>query len=133
MGDINFWAVLVAAAANFIIGFLLHGPIGGNLWMRLANIKPTGNEKFADMVPQMIWNFVANIVFAFVLAQMISFNGLVDASKGMIFAVFVWMGYVVTSTSMDVIWMGKSWKLWAYEVFSSLLSIVAMGAILASW
>ena len=68
MLPINYFAVLVAAFANFVIGFLMHGPVGGKLWMKLAGIHPTGNEKFADMVPQMIQNFLANILFAYVLA-----------------------------------------------------------------
>jgi hypothetical protein len=133
MTSVNLWAVLVAAAANFIIGFLLHGPIGGKLWMKLANVTPTGNEKFSDMYGQMFWNFVANFVFAFVLAQMLSFNAVTGAGRGMIFGFFVWLGYVVTTSSMNVIWMKQSFKLWLYENFSSLVCILAMGAIIAAW
>jgi hypothetical protein len=44
--------IVLAALATFVIGFLFHGPFFGKIWMRLANIHPTGNEKFADMVPQ---------------------------------------------------------------------------------
>lgn len=73
MLPVNYFAVLVAALANFIIGFLMHGPIAGKLWMKLANITPTGNEKFSDMVPQMIKNLLANVVFAYVLAIMYLF------------------------------------------------------------
>jgi heme exporter protein D len=46
---------------------------------------------------------------------------------------WVWLGFGVTSTSMDVIWMGKSSKLWMFEIFSSLLCFLAMGAIIAGW
>jgi hypothetical protein len=133
MTDLNMWVVVVAAVANFVIGFLLHGPIGGKLWMRLASITPTGNEKFSDMYGQMFWNFVANLVFAFVLAEMLSFNGVVGAGRGIVFAFWVWLGYVVTSSSMNVIWMKQPFKLWLYESFSSLVSIAAMGAIIAGW
>jgi hypothetical protein len=141
MTSVNLWAVLVAAAANFIIGFLLHGPIGGKLWMKLANVTPTGNEKMADMMPQMFWNFVANFVFAFVLAEMLAWNGMTElawngmtgASRGMFFGFLVWLGYVVTTSSMNVIWMKQSFKLWMYENFSSLVCILAMGAIIAAW
>jgi hypothetical protein len=45
--------------------------------------------------------------------------------------VLVLIGFVVTSTSMDVIWMGKSCKLWLFEVFTSLICFLAMGAIIA--
>ncbi|MBP7992823.1 MAG: DUF1761 domain-containing protein, partial [Candidatus Magasanikbacteria bacterium] len=68
MLPVNYAAVVVAALANFFIGFMFHGPLFGKLWMRLANIKPTGKEKFADMVPQMIKNLLANLMFAYVLA-----------------------------------------------------------------
>ena len=131
--QINYWAVLVAAVANFIIGFLLHGPVAGKLWMRLANVTPTGNEKFSDMIPQMVKNLAMNIVSAFVLGAMIVWNGINTAGQGMIFAAWVWLGFIVTSSSMDVIWMKRSVKLWMFENFASLLSMLAVGAILATW
>lgn len=139
MLPIQYTAVLVAAIANFIIGFLLHGPVLGKTWMRLANIQPTGNEKLGDMVPQMIKNFLANLLFAYVLAVVYLFAstspvmGGSGALNGMVCAFWIWLGFVVTSTSMDVIWMGRSYKLWLFECFSSLISILAMGAIIAAW
>lgn len=139
MLEINIGMVLVAALANFIIGFLLHGPVGGKLWMRLANVTPTGNEKFSDMIPQMIANYVSNVVFAYVLAifyLLASASTLMsDASvwNGIVCAFLVWIGFVVTSSSMEVIWMKRSYKLWLFEMFASLLSILAMGAIIGAW
>jgi hypothetical protein len=133
MASVNFIAVLVAALANFIIGFLFHGPLFGKVWMKLANITPTGNEKFSGMVPQMVKNYVANFVFAFVLATMISYSGATSAFMGMVFAFWVWLGYVVTTTSIEVIWMKRSVKLWLFEAFASLVSILVMGAILGAW
>lgn len=139
MLPINLWSVLVAAIAAFIIGFLFHGPLFGKLWMRLADIHPTGNEKFSDMVPQMLWNLLVNIVTAYVLAAVYlfastsPFMGGVGAWNGIVCAFWVWLGFIVTSTSIDVIWMGKSSKLWLFECVSSLVSICAMGAIIAKW
>ena len=136
--EINLGMVLVAAVANFFIGFMLHGPIGGKLWMKLANIVPTGNEKMSDMVPAMLWNFLANLVFAYVLAMVYMFavgSSYVEAGVwgGLCVAFKVWIGFVVTSTSMDVIWMKANFKLWVYEIFASLASILAMGAVIAVW
>jgi hypothetical protein len=39
--------------------------------MKLANIHPTGKEKLSDMVPQMLFNMLANLVCAYVLAMFI--------------------------------------------------------------
>jgi hypothetical protein len=139
MLPINYWAVLVAAIANFIIGFLFHGPLFGKVWMKLADIHPTGNEKFADMIPQMVKNLLANIVFAYVLASVYLFAttspliGGSGALNGMMCAFWIWLGFVVTTTSIEVIWMGRSYKLWLFEACASLVSCLAMGAIIGAW
>lgn len=137
MLPINFITVLVAAVANFIIGFLFHGPVLGKTWMRLANIHPTGNEKLKDMAPQMVKNFLMNVVCAYVLSLFYVFasTSLIMSSSvltGILVAFLIWIGFIFTSSSMDVIWMGKSYKLWLFELFTSLISFLAMGAIIAA-
>ena len=137
MFQVNYVAVIVAGLANFIIGFLLHGPVLGKVWMKLANVHPTGKEKFSDMVPQMIKNFLVNILFAYVLAVMYLFastSSVMGGSgiiTGIVVALFVWIGFLFTSSSIEVIWMGRSYKLWLFELFASLLSCLAMGIIIA--
>ena len=138
MLSINLVSVLIAAVASFVIGFMFHGPLFGKLWMKLANIHPTGKEKFADMVPQLIKNFIANFVCSYVLAMFIFvtagyYNNTGNVAGGMGIAFWAWLGFLVTSSSMDVIWMGKSKKLWIFETVASLVSFLAMGAILAAW
>src|SRR3989344_3596257 len=136
--EINYLVVIVAAVAQFVIGFLFHGPVLGKTWMRLANITPTGNEKFKDMIPQMIKNLVSNIVFAYVLAVIYLFASTSSfmsggAWNGVVIAFLVWLRVLVSSSSMGVIWMGRSYKLWLFEMFASLVSILAMGAIIGAW
>ncbi|MES2023537.1 MAG: DUF1761 domain-containing protein [Patescibacteria group bacterium] len=139
MLPINYLAVIVSAVVAFIIGFLMHGPVFGKLWMRLANVHPTGNEKFSDMYGQMVWNLIANLVTAYVLAVIYlltstsPFMGMSAISNGLICAFLVWIGFIVTGSSMEVIWMKRSFKLWIFESFSSLLTLLAMGAIIAIW
>ena len=62
MLPINFMAITAAAVTAFILGFLFHGPLLGRVWMKLADVHPTGKEKFSDMVPQMLKNLLANFV-----------------------------------------------------------------------
>lgn len=134
-------SILLAAASCFIIGFLLHGPVLGKLWMKLADIHPTGNEKFSDMYGKMAWNFVANIVSAFALYVITyiitignvlfgpNFNGQQGVLCGVIASILVWI-VIAAGSSMEVIWMGKKWQLWMFEILSSLLCFVAMGIII---
>ena len=138
MLPINLMAVGVAAVVAFVLGFLFHGPVSGKLWMKLANIQPTGNEKFSDMIPQMLWNLLSNFVTAYVLAVIYLFvsssslSGGAGVWTGVVCGFLAWLGFIVTSTSMEVIWMGRSVKLWLFECFCSLVTMVAMGAIIAS-
>lgn len=136
MPPINLVAVLFAAVSAFVLGFLFHGPVFGKLWMRLANIHPTGNEKVADMLPQLFWNFVVNLITALTLALVYMwsytspFLGGPGISTGMIVAFHVWLGFLVTTTSIEVIWMGRTLKLWLFEACASLVVMLVMGAII---
>jgi hypothetical protein len=139
MTPINLIAVSIAAVAAFVLGFLFHGPVAGKLWVKLANIHPTGEEKFKDMIPQMLWNLLVQFVTALVLAIIYLFvsSSPYFAGKGIwggvILAIWLWFGFLVTSSSIEVIWMGRNYKLWLFEVVSSFFVMVTMGAIIASW
>ncbi len=138
MAPVHFVAVLVAAVVAFVIGFLAHGPVAGKLWMRLANVHPTGNEKLSDMIPQMLANLFVNIVSAYALAMIYAYataSNYVQAGigGGIMCAILVWAGFNLTTTSVDMIWMGKSKKLWLFEAVASLVVFVAMGSIIAAW
>ncbi len=136
---INFVSVVIAAAVAFVLGFLFHGPVSGKLWMKLANIQPTGNEKLSDMYGKMLWNFVVNLITAFVIAVIFelvftsSLMGPATWFRGAIMGVWFWLGFLVTSSAIEIIWMGRSWKLWLFEAGCSLVTMAAMGAIIASW
>jgi hypothetical protein len=137
MLPINLVAVSAAAIAAFILGFLFHGPLLGKIWMKLANVHMTGNEKLGDMLPQMAWNLLVDFVTAYVLAVIYllvvssPYLGGPGILTGIICGILVWFGFLITSTSINVIWMGSSVKLWLFESACSLVVMIVMGAIIA--
>ncbi|MBP7831679.1 MAG: DUF1761 domain-containing protein [Candidatus Pacebacteria bacterium] len=139
MIPINHLAVIVAAVAAFIVGFMFHGPLFGKLWMKLANVTPTGKEKFSDMYGQMLTNFVVYIITAYGFAVMYAFaftSSLLwgaTVKTGLVAAFVIWLGFLVTSSSMDVIWMKRSKKLWAFEAISSGAVMAVMALIISAW
>lgn len=139
MLSVNVVSILVAAIVAFLIGFLLHGPILGKLWMRLADIHPTGNEKLSDMMGQMVANLVVNFITALGLAVLLlltSSSPLLPQSRtlaGVICGVTAWLFFNLTANLIDVIWMSKNFKLWLYEAFASLIVFIAMGGIIGFW
>lgn len=132
-------AVILAALASFILGFLFHGPLTGKLWMKLADIHPTGEEKFSDMYGKLFWNMVVNVITAGVMALIFALvfssplMGEITWYKGVIMGIWLWFGFLVTSSSIEVIWMGRKASLWAFEAACSLVVMGVMGAILATW
>lgn len=139
MASINLMAVAIAAVTAFVLGFLFHGPVAGKLWMRLANIQPTRSENFKEMIPKLLWNLLIQFVTAFVLAVIFFFAstsayiGGMGIMGGAILATWLWLGFLVTSSSIEVIWMGRNYRLWLFEVVCSLIVMVTMGAIIAGW
>jgi hypothetical protein len=139
MLPINFIPVSIAAVVAFVLGFLFHGPVAGKLWIKLADIHPTGNENFKDMIPQMLWNLLVQFITATVLSVIILFassSSYIGGSlvwKGVILAGLIWFGFLVTSSSIEVIWMGRNYKLWLFEAACSLIVMLTMGAIIAGW
>ena len=118
MLPINYLAVLVAAVAYFVVGFLFHGPLFGKVWMKLANVTPTGNEKFSDMYGQMFWNLVANFVTAYFIAVFHTFavsssfaSGNPGVWSGVACAFFLWFGFIVTGSSMEVMALFRTARL----------------------
>lgn len=138
MLPINLLAVVLAGLAAFFLGFMFHGPVLGKVWMKLANIHPTGKEKFSDMVPQMLWNLFVQIVTAYGLAVMYLFAssskylGATGTMGGIICALWIWGGFLVTSSSIEVIWMGRKPAHWLFECGCSLVVMIVMGAIIGS-
>lgn len=105
--------------------------------MKLANVHPTGNEKFSKMIPQMLWNLLVNFITAFVLAGILWMSslsmGVITWQTGALVGVWIWFGFVATTTAIEVIWMGRTVKLWLFEAVASLITMALMGAIIAAW
>jgi hypothetical protein len=124
-------SIFIAATAAFVSAALWNGPLFGKTAMRLSGTKPVPPKPW-----QLIGNYLVFLVTAFVMAGIFwaAFpSGLIGERtwfRGVITAVWLWFGFIVTSTSIDVLWKGKSWKSWLFECASSLVVFMLMGGIL---
>jgi len=91
------------------------------------------------MYGKMFWNFVVNLVTAYALAVVYLFASTSTYTSGpsvwtgLICGFLVWLGFLATATSIEVIWMGKPFKLWLFEFASSFIVMLTMGAIIAAF
>ena len=130
---INYLAVLVAAVASMVVGFLWYGPVFGKAWMKemgMSKEKKGAGKSYGMM-------FVGSLVMSYVLAHATIFAAtyfkMSGVSAGLMSGFWNWMGFVAPVTLGSVLWEGKSWKLWVLNNGYYLVTLLAMGTILSVW
>ena len=141
MVNINWIAVIVAAVAHFVIGFLWYSVFFMKPWMKemgLAKLSPKQRkEGMKEMPKNMAINFVTLLVTAWVLSYVIAYAGafykVTGLQAGIQSAAWVWLGFYATTLVNQVLWEKRSWKLYGINVSHHLVGLLAMGAILGAW
>ncbi|MGJ4786792.1 DUF1761 domain-containing protein [Leptospira koniambonensis] len=138
---ISYLAILVGVLANVVIGFLWFGPIFGKVWakeMGYENMEPDTKAMIKSMVIMIIGSFLT----AFVLTHSLfvwkpsSWNLPGDGPAwkyGAYAAFYTWLGFYIPMLLGSVAWESKSWKLFFINAGYNLVSLAAIGQILAVW
>ena len=127
-GGINYWAVLAAAVAAFIVGGAYYGALS-KPWMRAAGIA----ERDARFGPALFAiTFAGLLVMAFVLAGLIGHLGAgqVTLRNGVISGLFVWAGFMATTMTINHRYQNNGWDLTLIDGLHWLLVAVVMGAVI---
>ena len=135
---INPWAVLVAAIATMVVGFLWYSPIlFVRPWMRLMGYDPDDKAKLAELRKgagkTYALAFLASIVSAVVLAKIIDVTTVNTVLYGMKVGFAVWLGFVTTVQLTGALFGKQPTKLYLINTGYQLVCYLAMGAILAVW
>lgn len=136
---INYFAVLVAAIASMVIGFLWYGPIFGKQWIALSGMNPTQMDKIkpGGMSKTYLLAFIGSLLISYVLAHAIIFAGtymhVEGINLGLTAGFFNWLGFIAPVSFGSVLWEQKPWKLWFIDNSYHLVTLMVMGIILALW
>lgn len=133
---INYLAVVVAAVANMIIGFLWYGPLFGKQWIRMMGF--TKEDIEAAQKKGMGKNYalmaLGSLATAYVLAHAYEFAATYLAAFGIAGGAMAgfwnWLGFIAPVMLGSVLWEGKSWKLWSLNAGYYLVALVVMGMII---
>lgn len=147
--SLNYWAILVAAIVNIVLGFLWYSPLlFGKPWMRLMNIdkKKMNESKKKGMTKNYIVMIISTLVMTYILAHFVSYIRTLNfsilsapATFGFIFsqafqlAFWIWLGFVATVMLGSILWEGKPVKLYLINAFYYLVSFILMAVILFAW
>jgi hypothetical protein len=139
MININYWAVLAGAFASMIIGTLWYGPLFGKTWIRLSGFtkEQMGSAKKKGMANEYVMAFISSLLMSYVLANTIVITNRYlptsDVLGALAIALWAWLGFVFPVTLSNVLWGGKSIKLWALESSYYLVTLSVISIIIALW
>ncbi len=126
--NINLWAVLVVGIVSIAIGLIWFSPwLFGNEWTKLTGkeLKPASQWIFAGVL--------GHLVMVFVLAVLINLAGVTTLSGGIAVGVLIWVGYIVTLETGELVWEKIPFRLFLLRVGNQLVAMSLAGAILAVW
>ena len=129
---VNYLAVVAAAAGAFFFGFVYYATLG-KFW-RVATGKAEETLKEGGMATPLIITAIAQLIMAFMLAGAMGHMGpeLFTVRGGVIGAVFIWFGFVVTSTAVNYAWQRNRPLLTVIDGGHWLGCLAIQGAILGA-
>lgn len=132
---INYWAVLVAGAAGFLFGGvwyrLLAEPWKTAHGFTTEQIRAHHGKEAAPW-PLLI-ALAADLILAWMLAGVMGHLGDVDVKNGVVTALFLWFGFVITTLIVNNTFGMRSAKLILIDGGHWLVAMLLMGAIIGAW
>lgn len=128
--DINWIAVIIAAVASMVVGFVYYMPsVMGARWQKLMGRDMTGSS---GAMVSYAYTAVAALVAAFVIAQFIRWSDQYTLVNGAFLAAVGWLGFTATASFSDYVFSGRPWALFSITNGYQLISFVVMGAIIGA-
>ncbi len=132
--EINWWAVLVAAAANSAIGALWYSPLlFGKPWARLHGRRFEELPRSRNLRTIAPLSAALTVLIAFILVHFIRYDGAITAVRGVAAGFWLWLGFIAAVTAAASLFEGRSWKLWTIDAGYWLTVFLVNGALLAAW
>jgi len=135
MPHVNYLAVLVAAIAVFVLGWLWYSPLlFYKPWMRLRGLDPVAAMAGAKMpAGRLVIEFARCVVLAYVIAVLVASLHLVRLIGAVHFAVFAWIGFPVLILTGSVLWENTPWKVAAIHAGDWLVKLLVISSIVYLW
>lgn len=129
----NYVAVFVAAIASMVIGSVWYGPLFGKKWMASVGMteKKMEEAKKGSIGKTYFITFLGSLVTAYVLAMLVGLMGTGGWVTGAQAGFLAWLGFVAPVSLTNKLFEGKPMDLFAINAGNNLVSLLAMGAILA--
>ncbi|HWN08020.1 MAG TPA: DUF1761 domain-containing protein [Pyrinomonadaceae bacterium] len=132
IGSINYFAVVVAALATFILGGLWYSPmLFGKAWMRANNFRDEDLQTFSK-ARMFGWSFVFSLIMALNLAMFLA-GPTTNTTWGATAGALAGFGWIAMAIAIVGLFENKSWAYILINGGYMTLAFVIMGAIIGAW
>jgi len=138
MHSLNWLAILVAAIATMILGFLWYSPLlFAKAWTREMGYDLNDKAKMDEMRksagPAYAGSLAASLLSAFTLALILHGIRADSLHFGVMASFHIWLGFVATVQFTGALFTKQSMRLFAINTGYQLVCFLVMGAILVLW
>ncbi len=130
---ISYIAVVVAAIAGFAFGFAWYAALGKRWMAALGKTREDLLPGGRHPVEAMSFSALAQLVMAWMLAGLLGHLGTVDVRTGLIAALALWVGFILTTTLVNHRFQRASWALTAIDTGHWLGVLLVQGAVLGAF
>jgi hypothetical protein len=129
---LHIYPILGATAARMALGALWYSPVLFlKPWMKMTGI---GEQQMKQGMGGKIGaDIVGSFLMAFAMAHMAGWAEATEVGGGLIVGFLCWIGFVAVATISSVTYEKRPFKLFALHNGYNLISLLAMGVILALW
>ena len=120
--------IAAGTVASLVLGFLWYGPLFGKKWQAEVGISDEEIQKsnmFKTLGLSLILTFITGVCLAYLIPE--DSDWVHSAGLG----VFIGVGFVATSIGTNYLYQRRSLRLWFIDTFYRILSLGAMGALIA--
>jgi hypothetical protein len=135
MVHVNHLAVVVAAVAVFVLGWLWYSPLLFlKPWLRLRGMDPVAAMAGAKMpAGKLLVELARCLVLAYVIACLVALLSPGSWMGAVRLGLFLWIGFPVILLTGSVLWDDVPWKLAAIHAGDWLVKLLVIPIVVTVW
>ena len=128
---LNWWAILVATIAGFLLGGIWYGPLFGKAWLRAIGKR---EEDLGSPAIPMTLSFVTAFATALLMALLMNaLPTIKTVFDGALLGLYIGVGFIAAAMASDYAFCRWPTQLFFIQAGYRVAYSVIMGAILAGW
>ncbi|MBD7980794.1 MULTISPECIES: DUF1761 domain-containing protein [Oerskovia] len=134
IGDLNWWAVLVATASTFLVGFVFYASGAlGKRWAGLVGLTEEEMSSSAGAGPRFAATGVASLLTAILLGALILATGVDGLWEGLLFGAVIGLVFRAGAHVIHNGFAHLPTQLTVIDGVHDVIALAVMGAILGVW